>query len=77
MVKLTVIELCVNFRLANHLGILSLHAVAVRRAGSRTMVRLALPEWTAEVEVFCFLGWVTLSSDLCKLMVLDANSSKE
>ena len=41
-------------------GILLLHGISARRAGSRTVVRLTLPEFQSEVEVCCALGWLNL-----------------
>ena len=39
-----------------------LHSVSVRRAGSKTIVRLTQAEWCTEVDVCCTLAWVNLVS---------------
>ena len=51
-------EACVPIVKVSYWGILLLHAVSTRRAGSRTVVRLTPQEWINEVDVCCTLSWL-------------------
>lgn len=56
-------------------GILRLHAVSLQRAGSKTVVRLGLAEWNQEVEICCFLAWVTLDGQFSRFSFSSCNQA--
>ena len=45
--------------------VLFLHAVATRRAGKASSVRLSLQEWQAECDKMCLLGYILSDMKRC------------
>lgn len=53
-----------DHNLANR-GVLLVHAINVRGAGSRTIVRMSLSDWCAEADVCAVLQWGLLVLTKC------------